>query len=62
MEEFLIEASKAVPSIQSIYISQDDDIIEPSFFKVAPYIQETLATHYEKRSFSSNGVCFFGIL
>ena len=38
-EEFATEASKAVPSIQSIYLSQDDEIIEPSFVKVAPYIQ-----------------------
>ena len=47
-----------MPSIPSIYLSQDDEIIEPSFVKVTPYIQETLNTHYLKRSFNSNGVCF----
>ena len=47
-----------MPSISSIYLSQDDEIIEPSFVKVTPYIQETLNTHYLKRSFNSNGVCF----
>ena len=56
-EEFATEASKAVPSIQSIYLSQDDEIIEPSFVKVAPYIQGALDTHYLKRWFNSNGVC-----
>ena len=38
-EEFATEAFKALPSIQSIHLSQDDEIIEPSFVKVAPYIQ-----------------------
>ena len=51
-----LEASKAVPLIQLIYLSQDDEIFEPSFVKVAPYIQGSLDTHYVKRSFSSNGV------
>ena len=55
-EEFATETSKAVPSIQSIYLSQDDEIIQPSFAKIAPYIQGTLDTHYAKRSFNSNGV------
>ena len=44
-EEFATEGSKALPSIYliyQIYLSQDDGIIEPSFFKVAPYIQGTL--------------------
>ena len=53
-----MEASKAVASIQSIYLSQDDEMIEPLFVKVAPYIQGTLDTHYVKRSFNSNKVCF----
>ena len=57
-EEFATEASKAVPSIRSIYLSQDDEISEPSFVKVAPYIHGTLDTHYVKCSFNSNGVCF----
>ena len=56
-EEFATEVSKAVPSIQPVFVSQDDEIIEPSFVKVAPYIQWTLDTHV-KRSFNSNGVCF----
>ena len=33
-EEFATEASKVVPSIQSIYLSQDDEIIEPNFPKM----------------------------
>ena len=37
---------------------QDDEIIEPSFVKVAPYVQGTLDTHYVKRSCNSNGICF----
>ena len=41
-----------------IYLSQDDEIIEPSFVEVAPSIQETLDTHYVKRSFYPNGVFF----
>ena len=57
-EEFATKASKAVPSIQSIYLSEDDEIIEPSFARVAPNIQGTLHTHYVERSFNSNGVCF----
>ena len=44
-EEFAMEASKIVPSIQSIYLSQDNEIINPLFAKVAPYIQGTLDTH-----------------
>ena len=57
-EEFATEASKAVPFIQSIYLSQDDEIMEPSFVKVAPHIQGTLDTHYVKRSVKSNGDCY----
>ena len=34
-------------------------MIEPSFVKVAPYIQGTLDTNPVKRSFNSNGICFF---
>ena len=58
MEEFSTAASKAVPSIQPIYLSQDDEVIKPWFVKIAPYIQGTLDTHYVERSFISNGVCF----
>ena len=38
-----------MPSMQSIYLSQDDEIIEPSFVKVARYIQGTLGSHFVKR-------------
>ena len=38
-EEFATEASKVVLFIQSICLSQNDEIIEPSFVKVAPYIK-----------------------
>ena len=55
-EEFATEVSKAVPSIQPVYVSQYDEVIEPSFVKVASYIQGTLDN--VKRSFNSNGVCF----
>ena len=37
-EKFATEASKTVPSIQSIYLSQDDEILKPSFVKSSPYI------------------------
>ena len=57
MEEFATEASKAVPPFQSIYLSQDDEIIEPFFAKVAPDIQGTLDTYYVKRSFNSTAAC-----
>ena len=56
-EEVATEAPKALPSIQSIYLSQNDEIVELSFVEVAPYIQEILDTHYVKR-FNANGVCF----
>ena len=49
-EGFVMEASKTVPSIQSICISEDDEIIEPLFVNVTPYIQETLDTNNMKRS------------
>ena len=45
-------------SIQSISFSQDEEVIEPSFVKVAPYIQGTLGTNYMKRPLNSNGVCY----
>ena len=35
-EEFAEEASKGVLSIKSLYLSQEDEIIEPSFVKNAP--------------------------
>ena len=53
-EEITTEASKALPSIHSIYLSQDDETIDSLFDKVAPYIHETLDTRYGKRSFNSS--------
>ena len=47
-----------MPSIQSIYLSQDDETNERQFVKVAPYIHGTLNTHYVEHSFNSNGGCF----
>ena len=41
-DEFATETSKTLPSSQSISLSQDDEIIEPSFVKAAPYIQGLL--------------------
>ena len=58
VEEFAMKASKAVPSIQSIYLSRHDKIIKPLFVKVASYIQRTLDNHYVKRLFNSKRVCF----
>ena len=49
-EGFVTEASKTVPSIQSICLPEDDEIIEPLFVKVTPYIQGTLDTNNMKRS------------
>ena len=40
--KFAAETSKSMPSIHSIYFSLDDKIIEPSFVKVAPYVQGLL--------------------
>ena len=53
-EEITTEASKAVPSVQSIYLSQDDETIDSLFDKVARCIHETLDTRYGKRSFNSS--------
>ena len=36
VKKFAKKASKTVPSIQSIYPSQDDEIMKPSFVKVSP--------------------------
>ena len=49
-EGFVMEASKTVPSIQSICLSEDDEIIEPLLVKVTPYIQGILDTNNMKRS------------
>ena len=57
-EEFAIEASKAVPSIKSVYLSKDDEITEPSFVKNAPPIKGTLDIHYVKRKYNRENVCF----
>ena len=44
--EFATEDPEVVPSIQSIYLSQNYEIIKPSFVKVTQYIHGTLDTHY----------------
>ena len=55
-EEFAGEASKGVPSIKSLYLSQEDEIIEPIFVKNAPAIKGTLDLHHIKRK--SENICF----
>lgn len=57
-EEFAVEASKAVPSIKSIFLSQDDEILEPSYVKNAPPIKGTLDIHCVKRGYNEENVCF----
>ena len=57
-KEFAAEASKCVPSIKSLYMSQEDEIIEPSFVKNAPVIKGTLDVHYIKRDYNLETVCF----
>ena len=57
-EEFAKEISRAMPSIKSIYVAQDDEIIEPSFVRTALKINATLDVHYVKRSFNTDTVCF----
>ena len=39
VKEFAAEASKGVPLIKSLYLSQEDEIIEPNFVKNAPAIK-----------------------
>ena len=58
VKEFATEASNTVASIQPIRLSQVDEIIELAFVIVFPYIEGTLGTHYVKRCFNSNRVCF----
>ena len=57
-EEFAIEAGKAVPSIRCIFLSEEHEIIEPSFVRCAPYIKGTLNIHGVKRSFDAQGICY----
>ena len=57
-EEFAAEASKGVPSIKSLYLSREDEIIEPSFVKNAPAIKRTLDVHHIKRDYNLENVCF----
>ena len=58
VKEFATEASNTVASIQPIRLSQVGEIIELAFVIVFPYIEGTLGTHYVKRCFNSNRVCF----
>ena len=57
-EEIAAEASKGVPSIKSLYLSQEDEIIKPSFAKNAPAIKGTLDVHTIKRNYNLENVCF----
>ena len=57
-EEFAAEASKSVPSIKSLFLSQEDKIIEPSFVKNAPAIKGTLDIHHMKRNYNLENVLF----
>ena len=57
-EEFAVEASKGVPSIKSLYLSQEDDIIEPSFVKNAPAIKGILDLHHIKCDYNLENACF----
>ena len=57
-EQFAAEASKSVSSIKSLYSSQEDEIIQPSFVKNAPAIKGTLDVHYIKRDYNLENVCF----
>ena len=44
-KEFAAKASKGVPSIKSLYLSQDE-ITEPSFVKNAPAIKVTVDVYH----------------
>ena len=57
-EEFAADASKGMPSIKSLYLSQEDEIIEPSFVKNVPAIKGTLDVHHIKRDYNLENVCF----
>ena len=57
-EEFAPERSKDVPSIKSLYLSQEDEIIEPSFVKNVPAKKRTLDVHHIKRDYNLENVCF----
>ena len=57
-EEFAAEASNGVPAIKSLYLSQEDDISEPSFVNKAPAVKGTLDVHHIKRDLNLENVCF----
>ena len=57
-EGFAAEASKCVPSIKSLFLSQEDKIIEPIFVKNTPAIKETLDIHHIKHDYNLEDVCF----
>ena len=58
VKEFAAEASKGVPLIKSLYLSQEDEIIEPNFVKNAPAIKWTFDGHHIKRDNNLENVCF----
>ena len=57
--EFAAEASKGVPSIKYFYLSQEDEIIDPSYVKNARAIKRTLDVHYIKRDYNPENFWFF---
>ena len=57
-EEFADKASKGVPSIKSLFLSQEDENIEPSFVKNALAIKGTMDIHHIKRDYNLGNVCF----
>ena len=56
-EEFAAKASKDAPSIESFYLSQEDEIIG-NFVKNAPAIKEALDVHPIKCDYNLENVCF----
>ena len=60
-EDFAREAEKAVPYIATIFLSVNDEIIEPASVDSAPAIKGTLNVHKISRSFNQNGVCYLEV-
>ena len=57
-KQFPREALRAVPLITSIYVSRDDEIIEPSFVRTVPKIDGNFDVYHVKRCDNAYGVCF----
>ena len=60
--EFAAEASKGVPSIKYFYLSQEGEIIDPSYVKNAGAIKRTLDLHHIKRDYNPENFWFFLVL